>query len=60
MEGKAFRIRLIRVVVCSTGCLKLVSKLVLILRARYPLAINLGRHFIGRFARLARLFSNSR
>ena len=59
MESNASRIRLIRVVVCNLGCFKLESKLVLILRANHPLAIDLSRHFKGRFSRLARLLSNS-
>jgi hypothetical protein len=59
MESKTFRIRLIRVVVHSIGCFELESKLVLILRARHPLAIDLSRDFKSRFSRLARLLSNS-
>jgi hypothetical protein len=60
MESLSFRIRLIRVVVCSTSSFELASKLVLILRASYPLSIDSSRHFIGGFGRLAMLLSDSR
>ena len=59
MESNAFKIRLIRVVVHNLGCFKLESKLVLILRASYPLVIDLSRHLENWFGRLARLLSNS-
>jgi len=59
MESNAFRIRLIRVVVCGAGCFKLESKLVLILRASHLLAIDSSRYLENWFSRLARLLSNS-
>jgi hypothetical protein len=59
MKSNAFRIRLIRVVVCRAGCFELESKLVLILRASYPLAIDSSRYFENWFSRLAKLLSNS-
>ena len=59
MESNAFRIRLIRVVVCNAGCFELKSKLVLVLRASHPLAIDSSRYLENWFARLARLLSNS-
>jgi len=59
MESTSFMVRLIRVVVCSTSCFELESKLALILRARHPLAIDSSRDFENRFGKLARLLSNS-
>ena len=59
MESNAFRIRLIRVVIHDLGCFKLESKLVLILRASHPLAIDPSRHLENWFGRLAGLLSNS-
>jgi len=59
MESISFRIRLIKVVVCSTSCFELKSKLALILRAKHPLAIDLSRDFESRLSKLARLLSNS-
>jgi hypothetical protein len=59
MESNAFRIRLIGVVVYNLGCFKLESKLVLILRASHPLAIDPSWQLENKFGRLARLPSNS-
>jgi hypothetical protein len=58
IEGKAFRIRLVRVIVDNAGCLELVGKLALIQRARHPLVMDLGRHFRGWFRGVARLLPN--
>ena len=59
IESISFRIRLIKIVVCSTNCFKLESKLALILRARHPLVINLSRDFESRLSKFARLLLNS-
>jgi hypothetical protein len=58
IEGKAFRIRLVRVIVDNIGCLELAGKLALIQRARHLLAMNLGRHFRSWFRRVARFLPN--
>jgi hypothetical protein len=59
IESNAFKIKLIKVVVYDLSCFKLKSKLVLILRASYPLAIDPSRHLENWFGRLAGLLLNS-
>jgi hypothetical protein len=55
MEGIAVRIKLVRIVIRSTGDVELAGKLVLIQRTRHPSAIGLGWDFDSWFGRLARL-----
>ena len=58
MKGIAVGIRLVRIVICSTGDVELAGKLVLIQRTRHPSAIDLGWDFDSWFGRLGRLCPN--
>jgi len=59
VESISFKTRLTKIVVCSTSCFELKSKLALILRAKHPLAIDSSRDFESRLNKLTRLLLNS-